>query len=81
MTCFISVIRVLPLDNYNLLLQFNNGEEKKFDMSPYLETGIFQRLKDKSLFKACVLEHDTVTWLNGKIDMSPDTLYLKSIKA
>lgn len=48
---FFAVTNVIPLDNYQLWLKFKNGEEKIFDMKPYLEKGIFKKLKDENIFK------------------------------
>ncbi len=35
---YLAVKEVKPIDNYFLLLTFENGEVRKFDMKPYLET-------------------------------------------
>ena len=40
-------IDVKPLDNYMLLVKFNNGEEKIFDVKPYLTHKAFLELKNK----------------------------------
>jgi hypothetical protein len=45
------VINVTPTNNYELILEFENGEIKKFDIKPYLNKGIFKRLKNKEEFK------------------------------
>lgn len=42
---YFAVIDVTPLNNYLLRLKFKNGEEKIFDMKPYLDTGIFKALQ------------------------------------
>nr|WP_278246874.1 DUF2442 domain-containing protein [Clostridium beijerinckii] len=39
---------------------FENGEVRLFDMSSYLEGGIFRELKDLSLFKSARVSFDTV---------------------
>ena len=44
---YISVKSVRPLSEYQLLLTFENGEKKIFDMKPYLDKGIYKELKDK----------------------------------
>ncbi|MEO9004203.1 MAG: DUF2442 domain-containing protein [Ginsengibacter sp.] len=71
---FFAVTNVTPLDNYLLRLKFKNGEERIFDMKPYLETGIFKTLKDKKLFKTAKVSFDTVEWEN-EADIDPETLY------
>ena len=69
-----SVKEVKPLDEYKLLLTFENDEVKLFDMNPYLGKGIFKELKDISLFKSAKVNFDTVEWQNGA-DIDPETLY------
>ena len=74
---YLSVIEVKALDGYQLLLKFENGEEKIFDVSPYLEIGKFQELKDEKLFKTVRVSFDSVEWDNG-LDLDPELLYQKS---
>lgn len=72
------VNKVIPQPNYKLLIKFNNGEEKVFDITPYLEVGVFKSLKNPALFATARTEHGTVVWQNN-IDFDPDTLYLESV--
>ena len=44
------VKKVKTLDNYCLKLWFENEEQKIFDLKPYLNKGIFSKLKNVSLF-------------------------------
>lgn len=74
-----SVLAVYPKDNYRLELEFNTGEVRLFDATPYLEKGVFKKLKDESLFKQAYVAFDTVCW-PGNLDISPETLYDKSIE-
>ena len=75
---YFAVIQVTPLENYKLGLKFKNGEEKVFDMMPYLETGIFKELKNETLFKTVRVSFDTVEWAN-EADIDPETLYKDSV--
>ena len=75
---YLSVKEVKPLDEYKLLLTFQNGEVKLFEMKPYLEKGIFRELKNISLFKSARVNFDTVEWEN-EADIDPETLYEDSI--
>lgn len=50
---YLSIKDVKPLENYLLLLTFENGEKREFDMKPYLDFGIFQELKDLRIFRVC----------------------------
>ncbi len=74
----ITITQVKPLSNYCLHLQFNNMEEKIFDVKPYLSKGIFTELKNLDYFNTVHLNLDSISWKNGQ-DFSPDTLYLQSI--
>lgn len=73
----ISVINVMPLDNYRLLLEFNNYEKKIFDMNEYLDHGIFSELRNPGMFRSVKVSYDTIEWINGA-DLCPDVLYEKS---
>lgn len=44
------VIKVEPLKDYKLLLTFNNNEKKIKDMKPYLDKGVFKKLKNINFF-------------------------------
>lgn len=68
---------VEPLAGYKLRLYFTNGESKVFDVSPYLEKGIFSELKDTNYFKRVQVVAGAVEWPNEQ-DFSNDTLFLLS---
>lgn len=71
------VKKVIPGENYTLHLTFDNGEEGIFDVSPYLDKGIFTQLKDQSIFNSVKPFPGSIQWVNG-LDLCPDTLYLDS---
>ncbi len=73
-----SVIRVVPRDDYSLELWFNTGDHRLFDARPYLNRGVFTRLKNIALFKQAFVALDTVCW-PGNLDIAPETLYDRSI--
>ena len=72
-------IDVKPLENYILLIKFDNGEKKKFDVKPYLEHKAFVELKNKELFKTVKLGGLSIEWANG-VDICTDELYTNSKK-
>jgi len=72
-----TVTTVRPLANHQLLLRFSNGEARVFDLSPYLELGVFRRLRAISAFAGARVVAGSVEWQGG-IDLSYDTLYLES---
>ena len=66
-----------PLPHYRLLLNFENGEARIFDAAPYLEKGVFTRIRRSGLFGLAKVVAGSVEW-PGEIDLSYDTLYLES---
>ncbi len=68
---------VKPQEGYCLLLTFENGEKRIFDLKPYLEKPVFKQLKNVALFKTVRVMSGSVEW-QGEIDLSYDTLYLES---
>mgnify|MGYP006280010791 FL=1 len=68
------VIKVTPEENHCLLLEFSNGERREFDVSPYLDKGIFTQLKEKSYFRQVRVSMGTIEWPQGQ-DFCPDTLF------
>jgi len=70
------VINVKPGQDFTLMVTFNNGEQKSFDVKPYLGIGIFKKLKDEGIFNSVKPFLGSIQWANG-LDFCPDTLYLE----
>ena len=70
---------VKPNPDHTLTLTFTNGEVKIFDVKPYLDKGIFQELRDMSVFNSVRPFLGSIQWQNGQ-DFCPDTLYLDGVK-
>ncbi len=75
-----TITAVEPMDNYLLLLTYDNGEKRVFDVKPYLELGIFQALKEKHVFNTVRVSFDSIEWSNHA-DLDPETLYETSVTA
>ena len=73
-----SPIYVKPLNDYKLLLRFDNEEERIFDVKPYLKDNYFAPLKNIAIFKTVKTNQLTIEWI-GEIDICPDELYTNSI--
>lgn len=71
-----SVTTVVPKDNYQLYITFNNGETGTLDMKPYLDFGIFNRIKDYASFEKVAVAFDTVEWECGT-DLDHEFVYEK----
>ncbi|SFP20743.1 DUF2442 domain-containing protein [Hydrogenimonas thermophila] len=74
---YLAIKDVKPLEDYTLLLKFENNEERIFDVKPYLEIGKFKELKDKNLFESVRVSFDSIEWAN-QLDLDPELLYEKS---
>jgi hypothetical protein len=75
---YLAVKQVIPQENYTLLLTFANNEERRFDVKPYLNVGIFSELKNVEMFNTVKVSFDTVAWQN-EADLDPELLYSKSV--
>ncbi len=72
------VKEVTPNFDYTITLTFENGEQKIFDVKPYLDKGIFQELKDPKKFNSVKPYLGSIQWQGGQ-DFCPDTLYVESV--
>jgi len=75
---YLSVISVVPKEDYKLILTFENSEQREFDVSPLLDFGRFSELRDRNIFKSVRISFDTIEWEN-ELDLDPEYLYKKSI--
>ena len=75
-----AVTSVTALADYRLLLGFANGEQRVFDVKPYLDNGVFAALKDVSVFRSVRVNFDTIEWANGA-DLCPEVLHELSVPA
>lgn len=73
------VSSVEPKDNYNLLVTFENGEKRLVDCAALLDKSVYKPLKNKAFFDTVKMEYGTAVW-NGRIDISPEYLYLNGVK-
>jgi hypothetical protein len=74
-----AVKEVKPETNYTLLLTFDNGERKRFDMKPYMHLSVFKELNDVSKFNTVRVSFDTIEWEN-EADIDPEALFEDSIR-
>ncbi|MDR1835197.1 MAG: DUF2442 domain-containing protein [Fusobacteriaceae bacterium] len=68
------IISASPLDRYKLYLVYENGENRIFDVSPYISGDWFGQLADRQYFKTVHLSGATVEWADGQ-DIAPHELY------
>lgn len=76
------VLKVTPLENYFILVEFENGEKRISDIKPLFKKPVFAPLKNIALFNNVYIEYGAVTWKdnNGnEVDICPDKLYMDSV--
>ena len=72
------VITVKPLNNYKLFLSFDTGEQRIFDVLPYIDGEWYGKLLDQSVFSTVHIAGHTVEWVDGQ-DIAPHELYDLSV--
>lgn len=70
------VKKVQYMEEYKLILTFDNDKTKIVNLKNHLTNEIFRPLNDITYFKTVQLNQDldTIVWENGA-DISPDFLY------
>ena len=67
------VHKVQHAKEYKLYVELSNGISGYFDLSPYLDKGIFTQLKDVSYLKQVKSDSFGICWPKGQ-DLSADTI-------
>jgi hypothetical protein len=74
----LDVTHVIAQPDFILLLEFENGERRSFDMANYMDQKPWARLRSGNAFRAAFVENGTVAW-PGNVDIDPETLYELSV--
>jgi hypothetical protein len=74
----LDVVHVTAKYDFTLILEFENGEERCFNMAEYIDQKPWVRLKTGNTFLGAFVENGTVAW-SENIDIDPETLYEKSV--
>lgn len=69
----INVKKVNYFDQYKLYIELSNGISGYFDVSPYIDKGIFSQLKDIDYLKCVKPDTFGICWSKGQ-DFSADTI-------
>ncbi|MGD9888165.1 MAG: DUF2442 domain-containing protein [Halothiobacillaceae bacterium] len=70
----IDVIAVRPQADFKLVLEYQNGEHRLFDVRPLLTIKPWTRIASPDIFNRVRVDYGTVVW-PGEIDIAPETLY------
>lgn len=58
----IKVLSANPIKNYKLQISLSNGKNGVFDVSPYLDKGVFTELRDPHYFRCVQIAFGGVMW-------------------
>lgn len=73
-----NVLQVIPQNDYSVIVTFDSGEVKKFDVKPYIIGEWFGALIDHSVFSTVHPSGNTIEWADGQ-DIAPHELYELSV--
>lgn len=77
----IEVSSIKNLGDGIMLVEFSTGETRLFDVTSLLDKGsAFAPLAQEENRQTAKVTHGFVSWLNGEIDIAPETLYVESYK-
>jgi hypothetical protein len=65
---------VKAIEGYRLIIGFDSGEFRVFNVKPLLSLGRFSELTSQQEFMKAKVAFDTVEWENG-LDLDPEYLY------
>jgi hypothetical protein len=66
--------------DYKMTVAFNNGSKLICDLSQVVQSGVFKKLQDKTIFNNFSLNDGVVEW-PGELDIAPEYLYKIGVAA
>lgn len=69
-----AVVQATYVTDYLVDVIFDNGTEKRIDISQWFKGPVFEPLRDKAYFRKFFIDSTTITWPNGA-DIAPEALY------
>jgi hypothetical protein len=78
---FLHVTKAKYLKDFEIEIYFNNGLKGIADLSEAISGGVFEPLRDKTLFAEMRLDPElaTIVWPNG-VDFAPEYLFFNTFK-
>lgn len=64
------------LSDYRIKITLSTGKTGIFNVTPYLNKGIFKELRNYNYFKRAKIEYGTIVWPHEQ-DFAPETIELK----
>ena len=73
-----TAVKVVPLSDHRVAVTFDNGQEKVFDVKPYIKGSWYGALMDEAFFKSVRVNGFSIEWADGQ-DICPDELWENSV--
>lgn len=86
------IVSVKPNEDFSLVIGFDNGEHRLYDVKPLLKKGtVFEKFNDFNEFKRVYIDDchciswdidpsiDSNVFWNNKVDLCPDSCYIDSV--
>lgn len=73
-----NVRTVKPLPDYRIYLELEDGRRGIFDLTPYLDHGVFRELRNVHYFNQVGILFGAVTWPHEQ-DIAPETLLAEMV--
>lgn len=70
MNCDVTTVK--PMSDRRIYVELADGRRGLFDLTPYLEHGVFRELKDPAYFSCVGIQWCAVTWPHEQ-DIAPET--------
>lgn len=67
-------VKVTPMDNYILRVEFEDGKVKDCDFTDHLDLGVFRKLRNKAFFSLAHASHGAIVW-DDTLDCAPEYVY------
>lgn len=75
----VKVSGVRPMADHKLWVRFSTGEARVVDFKPLLALPAFAPLVDEAAFRSVYIDYGMTVWLDGEIDIAPETLYEQGV--
>jgi len=74
----LKIVQAKSRGGYELDVLFSNGDRRLFDGKKLLDGEVFAPLADEKIFNDYRLDYETLTWLDGEVDVAPEFVYENS---
>ena len=76
---FFDIVKASYAGEYKIKLLFKDGSSGIVDLSEYPNKGnVFNLFLNMNYFRNFRIEHGTLVWGNGELDITPEALYEKA---